>query len=139
MTDEGQHVQVPTYVPESQRDVWREEADEFDMSQAEYVRTMIQAGRRSFHLEGEGKTAAPETSKPVEPGSPDATPGGEALKRRVLEILRDEEFADWDELLAGVTDDVEDRLDEAVRELQSNDRIQYSGRDGGYTVVVDGS
>lgn len=137
MSDDGQHVQVPTYVPASQREMWREEADELDMSQAEYVRTMIQAGRRSFDLDRAGRSDA-DRENSEEPRSPDATPRGEALKTRVLDILREEEFADWDELLAGVTDDVEDRLDEAVKELQSDGRIQYSGRDGGYTVVADG-
>jgi len=44
----------------------------------------------------------------------------------------------WDELLEAVSDDIESRLDEALEELQANNRIRYSGRHGGYTVVDGG-
>lgn len=126
-----ERVSVQTYVPESQRERWRREAESLDMSQAEFVRTMVQAGRRSFDLDGDPRTAA-------NGGSPDATPGGEGLEDRVLDVLREESFADWDELLAAVTDDAEQRLEEALDELQAADRIRYSGRHDGYTVVDDG-
>lgn len=138
MSSEGERVSVQTYVTADQRETWREEADELDMSQAEYVRSMVQAGRRSFELSPDGGSSNTDSSNTVEGGSRDATPGGEVLKSRVLEVLRAEEFADWDELVAGVTDDIEARLDEALEELQSEDRIRYSGRRGGYTVVDDG-
>lgn len=138
MSSEGERVSVQTYVSSTQRSRWREEADELDMSQAEYVRTMIQAGRRSFDLNTEEGSLNSTSRNPVEGRSPDATPGGEGLKDRVLEVLRTEEFADWELLLAGVTDDIEERLEETLDELQSEDRVRYSGRHGGYTVVDDG-
>lgn len=138
MSDEGQHVQVQTYVSELQREVWREEAEDLDMSQAEYVRTMIQAGRRSFDLDLDDDSAADVTPTTGEPGRRDATPGGETLKTRVLEIIRDEGVADWDELLAGVTENVEDQLDDVLEELQAEGIVSHSGRHGGYTVVDDG-
>ncbi|MCY4732004.1 hypothetical protein KY092_15690 [Natronomonas gomsonensis] len=138
MSSEGERVSVQTYVSSTQRERWREEADELDMSQAEYVRTMIQAGRRSFDLNTEASSLSSDSSNSVEARSPDATPRGEGLKDRVLEVLRAEEFADWELLLAGVTDDIEERLEETLDELQSEDRIRYSGRHGGYTVVDDG-
>jgi hypothetical protein len=138
MSSEGERVSVQTYVSSTQRELWREEADELDMNQAEYVRTMIQAGRRSFDLNTNGSSLKRNPSKPVEGESPDGTPGGDGLKDRVLNVLRAEEFADWDMLLAGVTDDIEDRLEETLEELQSEDRVRYSGRHGGYTVVDDG-
>ena len=124
-------VSVQTYVPAGQRDRWRREADELDMSQAEYVRTMVQAGRRSFDLEG-GETAADE------PRPPDATPRGEGLKDRILDALDEGGVTDWETLLSAVTDDVEARLEEALRELQSEGRVRHSPREGGYTVVDDG-
>ena len=124
-------VSVQTYVPAGQRDRWRREANELDMSQAEYVRTMVQAGRRSFDLEG-GETTADE------PRSPDATPGGEGLKDRILDALDEAGVTDWETLLSAVTDDVEARLEEALRELQSEGRVRHSPREGGYTVVEDG-
>jgi hypothetical protein len=42
---------------------------------------------------------------------------------------------DWDELLAAVTEDLENRLDETLGRLQESNVIRYSGRDGGYTIV----
>ena len=123
-------VSVQTYVPADQRDRWRKEADELDMSQAEYVRTMVQAGRRSFDLGGE--TTADE------PRSPDATRGAEGLKDRILDVLDGTEVTDWETLLSAVTDDVEARLEEALRELRSEGRVRHSPREGGYTVVDDG-
>lgn len=59
------------------------------------------------------------------------------MKDRILDVLRTEGVADWERLLSGVTDDMEQRLEEALDELQSEDAIRYSGRDGGYTVVDD--
>jgi len=130
---ETDRVSVQTYVPIDQRDRWREEADELDMSQAEFVRTMVQAGRRGFDLGGELSSDGHD-----EPASPNATPGGDGLKERVLDVLRESGVAGWDELVAGVTDDIEERLDDALEELQAEDRVRYSGRRGGYTVVEDG-
>jgi hypothetical protein len=137
MSSDGERVSVQTYVSSNQRELWREEADDLDMSQAEYVRTMIQAGRRSFDLDS-GDSLNTEPRNRAEPGSPHATPGVDGLKDRVLEVLQTEEFADWDTLLAGVTDDIEERLEATLDELQSEDRVRYSGRHGGYTVIDDG-
>ena len=138
MSSGDERVSVQTYVSASQRDRWREEAADLDMSQAEYVRSMVQAGRRSFDLRTDADSLSTESSNGSDDRSRDATPGGEGLKDRVLEVLQTEEFADWDELVAGVTDDIEERLDAALEELQSEDRVRYSGRHGGYTVVDDG-
>jgi hypothetical protein len=138
MSTESERVSVQTYVSAKQRGVWRTEADELDMSQAEYVRSMVQAGRRSFDLateeanQGGGQRAADRAD------SADATPGVDTLEARVLDVLQQESYAGWDALLAGVTDDVEARLEETLERLQSADRIRYSGRHGGYTVVEDG-
>ena len=128
-------VSVQTYVPAAQRQVWRDEADEMDMSQAEYVRTMVQAGRRSFDLADGGSTGAGIGEGA---GSPDANPGVSGLKDRVLGVLETEEVADWDDIRAAVTDDIDDRLEEALSELQGEDAIRYSGRRDGYVVVEDG-
>lgn len=136
---ENDRVSVQTYVPADQREVWREEADEMDMSQAEYVRSMVQAGRRSFDLpSGQGEPGSEPTSA-EEPGSPASNPGDNALKDRALELLRDEGVADWDELRSGVTEDIDERLENALDELQAEDKVRYSGRRDGYTVIEDGS
>ncbi|WP_255196136.1 DUF5805 domain-containing protein [Halorarius litoreus] len=126
---------VRTYVPEYQKSEWKRHADELGMSQAEFVRTMVQAGRRGFEFEGMSDQSS---SKPAEDHSPDVTPGVDGLERQVLELLESGSHLSWEELVAGLTDDIEDRLDETLGELQQENRIQYSGRHGGYTVVGDG-
>ncbi len=138
MAGETERVSVQTYVSGKQREIWRDEADELDMSQAEYVRTMIQAGRRSFSLYCSDEDLYTDSRNRVEGGSRGMTPGGDDLKTRVLDVLSVDAHTGWDELVAGVTDDIEERLETALDELQSENRIRYSGRHGGYTVVDDG-
>lgn len=137
MAEDGSRVSVQTYVTPTQRETWRTEAAELDMSNAEYVRTMVQAGRRGFDLNTSVEGSDTTSKEAAEPQSLDTTPGVDGLKDRVIGVLRNSEFADWDALLAGVTDDIEERLERTLDELQSEDRIRYSGRHGGYTVVDD--
>jgi hypothetical protein len=129
--DPNERVGVRTYVPAHQRDTWREHAEELGMSQSEFVRVMVQAGRRGFEIGGsQGSTS----SNPVEGGSPDVTPGGDGLETGVVELLRAEGPLDWDGLVEGLAGDFEDRLEDALDELQSSNRVKYSGRAGGYVV-----
>ena len=116
---------VKTYVPAYQKAEWQSHADDLDMSQSEFVRTMVQAGRKGFDSASE------------EPGSPDSDPGGNALETQVLELLSADTYS-WDELLEAVSDDIESRLDETLEELQATNRVRYSGRHGGYTTVSGG-
>jgi len=125
MTGDSDRVAVKTYVPREQKEVWRGHAAELDMSQSEFVRTMVQAGRRGFELD------------PVEADSRDATPGGEGLEDRVLGVLGSGDPMEWDELVAELTGDFEEQLEEALRALQAENRVQYSGREGGYTRMTD--
>jgi hypothetical protein len=128
-------VSVQTYVPADQREMWRQEAADMDMSQAEYVRSMVQAGRRSFDLgDGDGETS--ETRE--DGGPPDATPGVSGLKDRILEVVRAEGVAAWDDVRAGVTNDIDQRIEDALSELQADGVIRYSGRRDGYVEVEDG-
>lgn len=115
-------VTVKTYVPRYQKEEWQARATELDMSQSEFVRTMVQAGKRDFDFD------------PVETGSGDATPGGESLKEGVLDVLQSEGPLDWDELVAELTGDFEEQLEETLGDLQAENRIQYSGRRG-YTLT----
>jgi len=127
-------VSVQTYVPADQREMWRQEAADMDMSQAEYVRSMVQAGRRGFDLVGDGERTVTAEDR----SSSDVYPGDSALKDRILEVLRNAEVADWDDVRDGVTDDIDERIDGALSELQAEDAIRYSGRRDGYVVVEDG-
>jgi|AntDeeMetageno51_2_1112566.scaffolds.fasta_scaffold10897_1 hypothetical protein len=127
MSDSGDtsRKSVKTYVPAYQKSEWQSHADDLDMSQSEFVRTMVQAGRNGFEAGS------------AEPDSPDPDPGGNALETQVLKLLSADTYS-WDELLEAVSDDIESRLDETLEELQSNNRIRYSGRHGGYTTVDGG-
>jgi hypothetical protein len=121
--DEGERVSMKVHVPRWQKDEWVAHANQFDMTQSEFLRSMVQAGRLSF-----------DESRTDKPDSPDATPGGDDLEERVLNVLRGSGHFTWDDLLAGVTDDIEERLDDALDALQENNRIKHSGRNGGYTL-----
>jgi hypothetical protein len=119
---------VKTYVPAYQKDIWREHADRLDMSQSEFVRTMVQVGRRDFDVPESGGVTPDDDPEPS---------GGEGLESDVIALLRSEGQLSWDELLARLTDDIEDRLDETLQSLQTDGVVRYSGRTGGYTVVAD--
>ncbi|GAA0200481.1 DUF5805 domain-containing protein [Haladaptatus pallidirubidus] len=128
MPEETNRTVVKTYIPEYQKDEWRSHADELDMSQSEFVRTMVQAGRRGFEI------------NPAQTSEGGSNPRGDELKTRLLETLASEEKMSWDELVERLAGNFEDRLENALNELQSANRVQYSGRHGGYTLVggVDG-
>ncbi len=121
-------VAVQTYVSRDQKERWAAEADSLDMSQAEFVRTMVQAGRSGL-LNADGAT-------PAEDASEGLTPGGDGLKTDLLDLLR-EEPRSWEELVAGLTGDIEDRIEDAIDDLQGANRVRYDGRRGGYTLVDD--
>ncbi|MFB6141799.1 MAG: DUF5805 domain-containing protein [Halorientalis sp.] len=111
---------VKTYVPAYQKAEWETHAAELDMTVSEFVRTMVQAGRRDFELD------------PVEPEDSDPDPGGQPLEERVLDILRERGPQSWQDLRNEVAGDIEDRLEGALEILQNENRITHSGRAGGY-------
>jgi len=117
---------VKTYVPAYQKAEWQAHAEDLDMTQSEFVRTMVQAGRREFDLD------------PVEAEDSGSDPGGQGVEERVLAILDSAGALDWDDLLDELSADIEARLDDALDELQSENRVKYSGRDGGYTLTGEG-
>lgn len=132
--DRSETVQVKTRVPKYQREEWKAAADRLDMSQSEFVRTMVQAGRSGF----EGGESVVSASNPVE-GAPDGSnPRGNSLETRVESTLADAGAMSWDQLVDELAGDFEDRLEGALDELQSTNRIRYSGRDGGYVLTDDG-
>lgn len=120
---ETERVAVKTYIPAYQKAEWEAHATELDMSQSEFVRTMVQSGRRGFSI------------NPESTADSDADPRGQPLEDRILDILRERGPQAWDELRAAVTEEIEDRLDETLANLQDQNRIRYSGRDGGYTLA----
>jgi transketolase len=119
---------VMTYVPVYQKERWKTHAERLGMSQSEFVRTMVQAGRRDFEIPD--RTPADE-----EASDDDGDGGGSEFEGRVLDALSAAEHRSWDELLDALTDDIEDRLDETLQDLQAANRVQYSGRHGGYALA----
>ncbi|WP_227376654.1 DUF5805 domain-containing protein [Haladaptatus halobius] len=116
---------VKTYIPEYQKDEWRAHADDLDMSQSEFVRAMVQAGRRGFEFD------------PVQTAPEGSNPGGDELETRLIDHLSSESLS-WEELVERLAGDFEDRLDRTLDELQSKNRVQYSGRRGEYVLVGGG-
>ena len=133
-TGEGtETVQVKTRVPKYQRDEWKVAAERLGMTQSEFVRTMVQAGRSGFDASESGAC----TSSPAEGPPGGADPGGDGLESRVESALADAGAMSWDKLVAELAGDFEDRLEGALDALQSSNRIQHSPREGGY-VLTDG-
>ncbi|MFC6732682.1 MULTISPECIES: DUF5805 domain-containing protein [unclassified Haladaptatus] len=125
MTDDEVNTErtvVKAYLPAYQKEIWQEHAAELGMSQSEYVRTMVQAGRRGFE------------SGPSEARSAPANPGGDGLETRILSLLQNGQYLSWDELVEELSGSFDDRLESALDTLQQANQIQYSGRHGGYTV-----
>ena len=124
--------EVRVKLPAYQKDEWVADAEELGMSQAEFVRTMVQAGRHDMGLAGgEDDERADDEETPLPPSSP----GGGGLEDRLLGVLRREGPASWETLLDAALDDFEERLDETVAELQASGRVRYSGREGGYVAT----
>ena len=130
MAAEGEttRARIQTYVPAYQKEEWNRHAADLDMSLSEFVRSMVQAGRSGF----ESTSEATDDEKPAGSPSSRREPQGTGLEDRVRQRLSEDEYIDWDELLASVTENVEDRLETTVHDLEDRDEIRYSGRHGGY-------
>jgi len=126
--EDTERTAVKTYVPAYQKNYWKEHADRLDMSLSEFVRTMVQAGRSEISA---------EDNTPEKRPSPDANPGVRTLETQVRGILRERGYCSWDELLANLSENLESRLDETLADLQSENAVRYSGRQGGYTLIDD--
>ncbi|QPV62834.1 hypothetical protein I7X12_19265 [Halosimplex litoreum] len=129
---------VRTYVPAYQREEWDEHAEALGMSRSEFVRTMVQAGRRGFGGETTGSDGSDGTEVSADSDANGASSGadseGSDLEDRVVDALRSDDYLSWDQLLEAVTDDIEAGLEDALQRLQAEGQITYSGRNGGYTI-----
>lgn len=125
---------VKTYIPAYQRDQWDADADEMDMSRSEFVRSMIQAGRRGFELaedESDGEERS-DDGQATQPGN--ESPTGHPFESRILSALSRAEYLSWEELVEAVTTDIEAQLETTLQELQADNVVRYSGPNGGYTI-----
>jgi len=123
-------VVVQTYVPAYQRDEWDNHAAELEMSRSEFVRAMVQAGRRGFG--GSPVDNREETTESSREQSADQLPD------RITRLLENHGALSWDELLSALTDDIESRLEKALDDLQDAGQVRHSGRAGGYVLEDEG-
>ncbi|ELY42372.1 DUF5805 domain-containing protein [Natronorubrum sulfidifaciens] len=122
-------VAVKTYVPRYQKERWQAQADALEMSQSEFVRTMVQAGRQEFEIPSDQSKTGPSA------GTESAT--DDEFADRILEVLDRKGVLGWDDLVEALVDDVEADLDAELQRLQDENTIRYSGRDGGYVLTTD--
>lgn len=54
MARDDERKTAKTYIPAYQKEEWKEHADELGMSQSEFIRCMVQAGRKVFAPDEEG-------------------------------------------------------------------------------------
>jgi len=131
MSEADDRTAVKTYVPRYQKEIWAGHADELDMSQSEFVRTMVQAGRSDFDVD----VALDESGEAAVDSSADTGEPSGDLERLVTRALRREGSLGWDTLVETLTADLEDDLEAALENLQESNVVRYSGRDGGYVIV----
>lgn len=137
-TAETERVVVQTYVPQYQRDAWDEQADEMDMNRSEFIRTMVQAGRQVYADDQLADTPkAPGTQSEDEAASAVPAQSDDSLRELVTSLLESEGCLDWEALLTMVSGDIETRLEDALEALQAENRVKYSGRQGGYILQED--
>jgi len=126
--DEQDRASIMTYIPQYQKDIWVEHAAALGMSQSEFVRTMVQAGRRDFPV---------DTLEKSEPAPSESTVEPQDLEHRVLTLIDDAQVLTWDALLAELRGDIESDLEATLATLQTANQIRYDGRKGGYVSVGD--
>ena len=110
-----ERVSVKTYVPSYQKAQWQEHANRLEMSQSEFIRAMVQSGRRS--LERDDLRTDPEGSNP----------GGNDLETTILDIVSNEPLS-FDEIVAEVVNEIETGIEDALGKLRANDRVSQNPR-----------
>jgi len=128
---------VQTYVPAYQREAWDNHAEELGMSRSEFVKSMVQAGRRVFEDEGAVRDGTDTGTDPSNGASPPVEEGP-PLEERIRTTLRESGPLSWEELFAAVSNDIEERLDETLTRLQAANEVRHSGREGGYVLEAGG-
>lgn len=119
-------VQVTLRVPRHQREEWQEHAADLEMDQSEFLLSMVQAGRRGFEDEEPTSSARGRS----EGGFEATTPGVNGLESRVLEVIREQGEARWEDLVEELVVDFEDAVVETLKRLENEGRIESDPRTG---------
>lgn len=130
MGDERERTAVQTYVPPYQKELWADDADRMGVSQSEFVRMMVQAGRSELDL----PTSRESEEQSVDSTQSSSASNGDLFRDRILETLSPDEPQGWDELVNALTGELETELDQTLEKLQQDNVIRYSGRQGGYII-----
>jgi hypothetical protein len=118
MSDSSENKEVKTRIPPEQVEIWTEEADEMNVPRSEYIRYMVQAGRRQFAFT---EAAASDTD-------------GTDINRRVVAALQEHNKLSWEELTNEVIGDLEDEIEDAVEELEDVGDVRTSLRNDSITL-----
>lgn len=95
---------------------WEVGKEEEDMrSMAEYIRSMVEVGRKQFTTT-----------------SPFPESDNQSLRRDVEQSLEEDTYTSWEELMEPLADDLEERVEKVLEEMIEADRIDHSPRVGGY-------
>jgi hypothetical protein len=115
------------------RSEWVEEADEMDVSNAEYIRRMVRAGRRQW---GHDHIEEPEQNglRHTDSGS---TKVEKALQAALLRNLSIENGVQEDELAELLFDDLLDDLKGQLQELKDDGQATYNPGDGGRAKIKE--
>ena len=111
-------------------DEWVEAADERNLSNTEYTRRMVRAGRRQFGYDYES-SETPASPKTLKHNDNAATDIESHLKEWVLTNLSTTEAQDIDDLV----DLLEDDLAKLADELCDQDKAKYRRTEGGYLKI----
>ncbi len=120
---------VTTYVPSYQKTTWEEHAEELDMSLSEFVRTMVQAGRRGF-----GATS--DETTPEEPHSGTPSPRVD-VRKRVLQTLEREGPLTGPAIVDEILDSLNEDIVEAVEDLKAEGRIERPGISSKFELIKE--
>lgn len=135
MSDSDQdtsQVVVQTYVPAYQRNEWDEHAGDLDMSRSEFVRTMVQAGRRGFGEDEDGDLHDGVDANPQD----ESMQRENELKPEILKALQNDPVS-WEELIERIVGDIESQVETTLKELEDADKLRYSGPKGGYVLTTE--
>lgn len=131
---------VTTYVPAYQKSAWESHATDLDMSQSEFVRSMVQAGRRGFGVEsdstGPSATDDRHTADSVEDRPPDVTPGVDT-RRMVLQTLEESGPLTGEEIVDVVLEEWRGVIGETLEELLQEGAIRRPALGNEFELVED--
>ncbi len=119
MTDKKK---LNTTVPRYQLELYDEEAEQMGFSsRSEFIRSMINAGRRDFGLDSGGTTG--------EDGVPQRS-----LEQRVVRLIEEADGLTEQEVVDALTENTEKRVTEILNDLNDEGVIDYDVRQSGFVM-----